>query len=84
MERRQKEAAARLSQVGTGDRSAKIRTYNFPQTRITDHRINFTSHDLEGVLGGNLEDFSNALAAQERADKLAAGADGAGTNGSSH
>jgi peptide chain release factor 1 len=81
MEQRQKEAAARLSQVGTGDRSAKIRTYNFPQSRITDHRINLTLHDLEGILGGDLEGFSNALAAQERADKLAAEADGVGANG---
>lgn len=82
MEQRQKEAAARLSQVGTGDRSAKIRTYNFPQSRITDHRINLTLHDLEGILGGgDLEEFSRALAARERADKLAAEAENAGGNG---
>ncbi len=71
-ERAQEEGAMRLAQVGSGDRSAKIRTYNFPQGRITDHRVNVTSHNLEATLGGNLEEFTNALSAQERADKLAA------------
>jgi peptide chain release factor 1 len=51
----------RKSQVGTGDRSAKIRTYNFPQSRITDHRIGFTTHDLAGVMDGNLEPLVEAL-----------------------
>jgi peptide chain release factor 1 len=63
----------RLSQVGTGDRSAKIRTYNFPQGRITDHRVGLTSHNLEAVLNGELEEFTQTLAAKERADRLAEG-----------
>jgi peptide chain release factor 1 len=54
-------ARLRRTQVGTGDRSAKIRTYNFPQSRVTDHRINFTTHDLEGVLDGDLESLVDAL-----------------------
>ena len=78
-ERREQEGAMRLSQVGTGDRSAKIRTYNFPQGRITDHRVGLTSHNLEAVLNGELEEFTQALAAKERADKLAA--ETAGTPG---
>jgi peptide chain release factor 1 len=57
-----KEAAARKSQVGTGDRSEKIRTYNFPQSRITDHRINFTAHNLNDVLDGDLEGLIEELA----------------------
>jgi peptide chain release factor 1 len=76
-ERQEQEGALRLSQVGTGDRSAKIRTYNFPQGRITDHRVGLTSHNLEAVLNGELEEFTHALAAKERADRLAA----AGTPG---
>src|SRR5215217_4581505 len=78
-ERAEQEGALRQAQVGTGDRSAKVRTYNFPQSRITDHRVNLTSHDLEGTLNGDLEEFTQALAAKERADKLAAEA--AGTPG---
>ncbi|PID28113.1 MAG: peptide chain release factor 1 [Candidatus Cloacimonadota bacterium] len=54
-------ANARKSQVGSGDRSAKIRTYNFPQSRVTDHRINLTSYKLSGVLIGELEEFIEAL-----------------------
>lgn len=58
----------RKSQIGTGDRSEKIRTYNFPDRRVTDHRINFTSHRLEAVLEGNMDELSDALikAAQEK------------------
>ncbi len=52
---------ARRNQIGTGDRSEKIRTYNFPDRRITDHRINFTSHQLEAVLEGDLDALSDAL-----------------------
>src|ERR671916_216822 len=75
-ERAEQEGAMRLSQVGTGDRSAKIRTYNFPQGRITDHRVGVTSHNLEAVLNGELDEFTQALAAKERADRLAAEAAG--------
>ncbi|MGI5939164.1 MAG: peptide chain release factor 1 [Thermoleophilia bacterium] len=67
-------AAQRRSQVGTGDRSQKIRTYNFPQGRVTDHRICLTSHRLEAVLQGELEEFTEALQANERAEQLAAAA----------
>ena len=56
----------RKSQVGTGDRSEKIRTYNFPQDRITDHRIGFTAHHLEGILDGDLNDLIDALIAADR------------------
>jgi peptide chain release factor 1 len=78
-ERAQEEGAMRQAQVGTGDRSAKVRTYNFPQGRITDHRVGVTSHNLEATLGGDLEEFTRALAAKERSEKLAAEA--AGTPG---
>jgi peptide chain release factor 1 len=54
-------AAERRAMVGTGDRSAKIRTYNFPQNRVTDHRINLTLHNLEDVLDGNLNELVTAL-----------------------
>ena len=63
-------AADRRSQVGTGERSEKIRTYNYPQGRVTDHRVKVTSHDLEGVLGGSLAEFTDALAAEEKRARL--------------
>jgi peptide chain release factor 1 len=65
-------AAQRRSQVGTGDRAQKVRTYNFPQGRVTDHRIGLTSHRLEAVLQGELEEFTEALRANERAEQLSA------------
>ena len=72
-ERQQREEAeARPAQVGTGERSEKIRTYNFPQNRVTDHRIGLTVHDLTGVLQGDLDQFVDALSAKERAEQLAA------------
>jgi peptide chain release factor 1 len=52
--------AARKSQVGTGDRSEKIRTYNFPQDRLTDHRINYTRHNLPAVMDGDIQDVVDA------------------------
>lgn len=63
----------RKTQIGTGDRSEKIRTYNFPDHRVTDHRINFTSHKLEAVLEGGLDELSEALlkAAEEKAKQQA-------------
>ncbi|MDQ4107160.1 MAG: peptide chain release factor 1 [Actinomycetota bacterium] len=76
-EQQQREGALRQAQVGTGDRSAKVRTYNFPQGRITDHRVGLTSHNLEATLAGDLEEFTQTLAAKERSDKLAAEAAGA-------
>ncbi|GIW42091.1 MAG: peptide chain release factor 1 [Candidatus Binatia bacterium] len=72
-ERKKTEAATRRSMVGTGDRSERIRTYNFPQGRVTDHRIHLTLHDLQGVLDGNLDPLLDALAASERAQALEAG-----------
>ena len=65
------EAAARRSQIGTGDRSEKIRTYNFPQGRVTDHRIKLTSYQLQNVLNGDLDEFVDALTAADQAAKLA-------------
>jgi peptide chain release factor 1 len=69
-EQNEKIAEARRSMVGSGDRSAKIRTYNFPQARVTDHRIGLTVHDLNGVLGGDLERIINALAIAHREELL--------------
>ena len=60
----------RRSLVSTGDRSAKIRTYNFPQGRVTDHRIGYTTHDLQGFLGGNIQPMIDALTVEENAEKL--------------
>ena len=66
-------AAARKSQVGTGDRSARIRTYNYPQNRVTDHRINLTLYKLDDLLagGGALNEMIDALIAEDTALKLA-------------
>ena len=69
-EQESKIAADRKSQVGTGDRSAKIRTYNFPQNRVTDHRIGLTIHRLGDVLDGDLEELIEALAIADRAERL--------------
>ena len=65
------EAEARRSQVGTGDRSEKIRTYNFPQGRVTDHRIKLTLHRLDSVLNGDLSEIIDSLIAADQAAKLA-------------
>ena len=75
MERSRREdarAAARRAQVGTGDRSERIRTYNFPQGRVTDHRINLTLYALSQVMGGDLGPFVQALMAEDQARRLAA------------
>ena len=63
-------AADRKSQIGSGDRSERIRTYNFPQGRVTDHRIGLTLHKLEAVLGGALDELLDALITADRAEKL--------------
>jgi peptide chain release factor 1 len=67
-------ADMRKSQVGTGDRSERIRTYNFPQNRVSDHRIGLTVHNLPAVMEGGLEPFIEALIAQMQMDALKAGA----------
>ena len=65
-------AGARKSMVGSGDRSERIRTYNFPQGRVTDHRINLTLHKLDEVLeGGGLTEIIDALVAEDEAERLA-------------
>lgn len=71
LEKRQSsEAEERRSQIGTGDRSEKIRTYNFPQDRCTDHRIGLTVHNLAKIMDGNLDEIIDALATREQAEKL--------------
>ncbi len=70
--RRAKRADARRSQVGTGERSEKIRTYNYPQSRITDHRINHSSYNLQGMMEGDIGDFIEELITRDEADRLAA------------
>ena len=63
-------ARERRTQVGTGDRSAKIRTYNFPQGRVTDHRIGLTLHRLDEVLDGDLEEVISSLRLAEEQERL--------------
>jgi peptide chain release factor 1 len=62
--------AARRSQIGSGERAEKIRTYNFPENRLTDHRIKLTAHRLDAILEGELDEFTEALAAEERRQAL--------------
>ena len=68
-------AAARKSQVGSGDRSERIRTYNFPQGRVTDHRIGLTLYKLDAILDGDLDELIDALVTAEQAEKLKSGAE---------
>lgn len=74
-ERNKEIADTRKSQVGSGDRSERIRTYNFPQSRVTDHRINMTIYKLDQFLNGDLDEIIDALITSDRAAKLAAGAE---------
>jgi peptide chain release factor 1 len=66
-------ARMRKTQVGTGDRSAKIRTYNFPQNRVTDHRIGLTLHELQRVLNGEISELIDALALADVEERLGHG-----------
>ena len=75
-EAQQKEAAARRAQVGTGERAEKIRTYNFAENRVSDHRIKLTTHRLHDVLEGDLDEFVDALLGAERAEQLGGGGRG--------
>jgi peptide chain release factor 1 len=68
----QKEAAQRKSLIGSGDRSDRIRTYNFPQGRVTDHRINLTLYKIAAIMDGDLDDIVGALAAEHQAEQLEA------------
>ena len=63
---RAEEPAARRAQIGGGERAEKIRTYNFPENRVTDHRVKLTAHRLDAVLGGELDEFTGALGDEER------------------
>ena len=65
-------AADRLAQVGSGERAEKIRTYNFPQGRVTDHRIKLTVHNIDAVLGGELDELTAALQDDEKRRRLEA------------
>ena len=69
-EQNEKIASERRSQVGTGDRSERIRTYNYPQGRVRDHRIGFTIYSLESFLNGNIDGMIDALATADTAAKL--------------
>lgn len=69
--RQAEEAATRRSQIGSGERSEKIRTYNFPQSRVTDHRVNISSYNLTGVLDGDIDEFIDELTLVDQAEKLA-------------
>jgi len=63
-------SAERKSQIGSGDRSERIRTYNFPQSRVTDHRINLTLYKLDAILDGDLDEIIDGLITQDQAEKM--------------
>ena len=70
---RDEQEAERRGQVGTGDRSEKIRTYNYPQNRVTDHRVNLSSYNLPGVMDGKIDEFIDEVATREQAEMLSSG-----------
>lgn len=70
-EEAEKHSAHRKSLIGSGDRSEKIRTFNFPQSRVTDHRVNHTSHNIDGIMQGQIQEFTDALQKEEMEQKLA-------------
>jgi peptide chain release factor 1 len=70
-EQQAKTASTRKSLIGSGDRSERIRTYNFPQGRVTDHRINFTLYKIERIMEGELDEIIDALANEHQAEQLA-------------
>lgn len=74
---RSEQDAERRGQIGSGDRSEKIRTYNYPQNRVTDHRVNYSSHNLPSVMDGSLNEFVDELATAEQAELLANSGEGA-------
>jgi peptide chain release factor 1 len=71
-EQQSKEAATRKSLIGSGDRSERIRTYNFPQGRVTDHRINLTLYKIDAIMDGDLDELVGGLTAEHQAELLAA------------
>jgi len=71
-EKQQEEDASRRAQVGSGERSEKIRTYNYPQSRVTDHRVNLTIHNLPAIMDGDLDEIFDELATQDEAERLQA------------
>jgi peptide chain release factor 1 len=71
-EQQKKEASQRKSLIGSGDRSERIRTYNFPQGRVTDHRINLTLYKIDQIMDGDISELSAALTAEFQAEQLAA------------
>jgi peptide chain release factor 1 len=71
-EQQKKEASQRKSLIGSGDRSERIRTYNFPQGRVTDHRINLTLYRIDAIMDGDIGELSQALTAEFQAEQLAA------------